>query len=803
MSLSDKIRAELMASFRAELAEHVQTMTDGLLAIEQAQLAPEERQTVLQGVFRAAHSLKGAARAVDMPTVEQLAHGLEHVLNDLQKGVIATSPVLFDTCYHALDAIRAAQTAGENDDTACAAALLQTLTELDALCSTPAHPKKERHCSENPGTGKTPSPFGTVKAAEPEPLEADIAPTQTRANRSGKPAHTQQTPTVGFTPVSAQGMADGDETIRVSVAKLDVLMDQLSELLTTKIRAEQRLEQIRSLQQMIGNRQKDWLGVRAHYNQLERQTTGQGRTTNAKHTREMTHVLDYIGTAQEEMRAIHALVNILAREYAHDTMQMSLVIDELEQEIKRVRMLPLHTITGPFARMVRDLAHEAGKQVHFQLVGGDTELDKRVLEQMKDPLIHLLRNAVDHGIEPPQRREAAGKPVAGRVTLAAQQQGKDVTITVSDDGAGLDTEAIRRALMRQGTTAAEAMNDNELADAIFQAGISSSPIITDISGRGVGLDVVRRNVEALQGRIDLHWTAGTGMSFVITLPLTLTSSHGLLVRAGGDVFAIPLGTVERIAQIAPQDIVQLEGNDTILYEGKPLTLVRLNDVLEIEPSSGPDPSTQTHILTVILVAADRRMAFVVDELCGEQEIVIKSIGKQLSRVGGVAGATVMGNGDIVLVLNVADLIRLALRGKRRSVLQAAEESMSLLAARARQHILVVDDSITTRMLEKNILEAAGYTVTLAVDGREALDIMAKGTLPHLIVSDLDMPRLNGFLLTEQVKQSARTAQIPVVLVTSLDSPEDKARGIEVGADAYIIKSSFDQQNLLETIEQLI
>ena len=791
MSLSDKIRAELMASFQTELAEHVQTMTDGLLALEQAQLAPDEQQTVLQGVFRAAHSLKGAARAVDVPTVEQLAHGLENVLNDLQKGTIETSPVLFDTCYQALDAIRAVQSADAGDGAASVAPLLQTLTKLDALRSVPP-----RRVNDTPKANPAIPPPGDPEAGgagapATAPAATEPAPSQPP---NPEPVTEPAAPAVRATP-------DSDETIRVSVGKLDALMEQLSELLATKIRAEQRLEQVRRLQQMIGNRQKEWLAVRAHYSQLERQTAGQPGVS--KSDRELARVLDYVGTTQDEMRAIHTTVNALAREYANDTMQMSLVIDELEQEIKRVRMLPLQTITGTFARMVRDLAHESGKQIHFRILGGGTELDKRVLEQMKDPLIHLLRNAVDHGIESPQERETAGKAPTGRITLTAQQQGKDVTITVSDDGAGLDIEGLRRASMRHGSAGAESMNDNELAETIFQAGVSSSPIITDISGRGIGLDVVRRNVEALQGRIDLRWAAGEGTSFIVTLPLTLTSSHGLLVRAGVEVFAIPLNAVERIAQIAPRDIVQLEGNDTVLHDGKPLTLVRLSDIMQIEASSGSEQIGQTHILAVILVAADRRMAFVVDELCGEQEIVIKGMGKQLSRVGGIAGATVMGNGDVVLVLNVADLIRLALRGKRRSVLRSPEEPVSLLAARARQRILVVDDSITTRMLEKNILEAAGYTVTLAVDGQEALDIIAEGTLPQLIVSDLDMPRMNGFMLAEQVKQSPRTAQIPVVLVTSLDSAEDKARGIEVGADAYIIKSSFDQENLLETIEQLI
>jgi two-component system chemotaxis sensor kinase CheA len=434
-------------------------------------------------------------------------------------------------------------------------------------------------------------------------------------------------------------------------------------------------------------------------------------------------------------------------------------------------------------------------------------LDKRVLEQIKDPLIHMLRNAIDHGIEPPEQRVALGKPRSGTITLTAEQLGKDVVICVSDDGAGLDLDAIRQAIMRHGLDA-QALSETELVEIIFKVGISTSPIITDISGRGVGLDVVRRNVEALHGRIDVDWTPGEGAAFTLTLPLRLTSSHGLLLRASNQLFAIPLNAIERILYISPQEIAPLGGQDTIRYNGRPLTLVRLNDVLELPHTDGQRDSVglskgKARILVVILAAAERRMAFAVDELVGEQEIVIKGLGKQLTRVGGIAGAAVMGSGEVVLILNVADLIRLAMRGKRRSVLDARPETAPSGETRAQRRILIVDDSITTRTLEKNILEAAGYTVQLAIDGHEALSAIATGGMPDLIVSDIVMPRIDGFELTRRIKDDPNTVNVPVILVTSLGSSEDKARGIEAGADAYIVKSSFDQNNLLETIEQLI
>jgi two-component system chemotaxis sensor kinase CheA len=254
-------------------------------------------------------------------------------------------------------------------------------------------------------------------------------------------------------------------------------------------------------------------------------------------------------------------------------------------------------------------------------------------------------------------------------------------------------------------------------------------------------------------------------------------------------------------QVDPQEIVPLEGHDTVMYNGRPLTLARLGDVLNVPHAEESHNGQQ--IPVVILAAAERRMAFAVDELAGEQEVVIKGLGKQLSRVGGIAGATLLGSGEVVLILNVADVIKLGLRGDRRSVLVALTKPTPTVEVRAQRRILVVDDSITTRTLEKNILEAAGYAVQLATDGQEALNAIAADGVPDLIVSDVVMPRLDGFGLTQRVREDAHTADVPIILVTSLDSPEDKARGIEVGADAYITKSSFDQNNLLETIEQLI
>lgn len=820
MSLSAEIREKLISSFRADLEEYVQAMTDGLLALEQGRVAGEARQTTLEGVFRAAHNLKGAARAVGVTAVEQLAHALESVLEAIRSEVIKPTAELFTACYQALDALQAVQDAYEAGETTPPVQALQALIGLEPFLPSAGTSRAESRDS-GWGSGSREAQEAGESQAVPE---AVLRSAESEANG----------------PVPALSVKPADETIRVSVSKLDALMAQLSELLVTKIRAEQRLNQVRGFQEYMVQWQKEWLAVRSAFNRLTRRSqdvrdalgtpgpsrwphfqppstfrpwlseqaglsptggNGNGGDGLGKLAKDISQLLGFVGASQERLREMTVMINDLSRQYTSDTMNMSLVIDELEGEIKRVRMLPLSTITGPFGRMVRDLAQEAGKEAVLKIVGGETELDKRVLEQIKDPLIHLLRNAVDHGIETPDQRQAAGKPRVGSITLTAEQLGKDVAISISDDGTGLNLEAIRGAVARRDGSDAQALSEAELIEAIFKPGISTSPIITDISGRGVGLDVVRRSAEALHGRIDVDWTPGGGTTFVLTLPLALTSSRGLLVRASEETFAIPLTAIERIMDISREEISPLEGHDTVRHNGRPVTLVRLGDILELPPVRRSHNGDR--IPAVVLASAERRMAFAVDGLAGEQEVVIKGLGRQLSRVGGIAGATVMGSGEVVLILNVADLIKLAMRGERRSVFEALTEATSPETARARRRILVVDDSITTRTLEKNILEVAGYTVLLAIDGQEALGVIASSGMPDLIVSDIAMPRMDGFELTRRVKSDAQTSHLPVILVTSLDSPEDKSRGIEVGADAYIVKSGFDQNNLLETIEQLI
>ncbi|HSJ58873.1 MAG TPA: hybrid sensor histidine kinase/response regulator, partial [Anaerolineae bacterium] len=649
-----------------------------------------------------------------------------------------------------------------------------------------------------------PASEGSLAAQEeksqPQPGAAGTWPVDRPPGIPGAVLPEGTTPAAEVTPAAVERSPAIEETVRVGVAKLDSLMAQLSELLVARIRAQQRLEQTRALERYLNTWQREWLPVRAAGSRLARHREHRaGENGPNDDSAELATVLAYLDANQHYLSDAAALAAGLSRQVAEDRLHLSLAIDEIEQEIKRIRMLPLSTITAPFGRMVRDLAQAAGKEARLEIAGLDTEIDKQILEQIKDPLVHMLRNAIDHGIELPDARQAAGKPRTGRVVLSAEQQGQDVVIRISDDGAGLDLDTLRRTLARRGRTEVASLTEAELHDLIFAPGVSTSPLITDISGRGIGLAVVRRNVEALHGRVEVESVPGAGSTFVLRLPLTLTSLRGLLVRSAAQTFAFPLNAVRYIRPVRPRELQSLEGRAVIEYGGRPVVLVRLDTVLELGDRSNGEQKAHP---AVIISAGERLAGFVVDELVGEQEIVVKSLGRQLERVTGVAGAAVFGSGDVLLVLNPVDMVNLAIRGHHPPLFEAHVPAAAQ-AQPARRRILVVDDSITTRTLEKNILEAAGYIVELATDGIEALSLMATQGIPDLVVSDILMPRMNGFELAERIRADERTANLPVILVSSLDSTEDKARGIQSGADAYIVKSQFDQANLLDTIRQLI
>jgi len=420
---------------------------------------------------------------------------------------------------------------------------------------------------------------------------------------------------------------------------------------------------------------------------------------------------------------------------------------------------------------------------------------------MKDPLIHILRNCIDHGIEKPTVRRKKHKAQIGTINVAiAQKDGGKVEIVVADDGAGIDVGKVLASAQRLGLASAKSadkLGERETLALIFQSGVSTSPIITDISGRGLGLAIVREKIERLGGMIEIESHLDTGTTFRMVVPLTLAIFRGVLVRVSGQLFVIPLRNVECVVRVAEKDIRTVENRETILFGGQAVSLVRLGDVLEL-PIENPANEADATIQAAILGLGLARIAFQVDEVLGEQEVLVKTLGRQLARVRNVAGACVLGTGQVVVVLNVADLMKSAVQQTTAGRAPIAEQPAEM----QQRSILVVEDSITSRALLKNILESAGYRVTTAVDGIDGYTALKTATF-DLVVSDVEMPRMDGFDLTARIRSDKQLSQLPVVLVTALESREHREHGIDVGANAYIVKSSFDQSNLLEVVGRLV
>jgi two-component system chemotaxis sensor kinase CheA len=428
-------------------------------------------------------------------------------------------------------------------------------------------------------------------------------------------------------------------------------------------------------------------------------------------------------------------------------------------------------------------------------------MDRRILEELKDPLLHLIRNCIDHGIERPEARRAAGKPERAAVTVeVAVVDGDKVAVSIADDGAGIARDRVAATAARLGLLGADAAErpDSELLPLIFQSGLSTSPMITDLSGRGLGLAIVRERVERLGGTVTVDSQPGQGCIFRLVVPLTLATYRGILVRAAGRLFVIPTLGVERVVGVRSDEVGTIESRPVVEIGGTAVPLVRLSDVLELPPAPRP-PEAGGRIVALVLGAMARRTAFAVDAIEGDQEVLMKPLGRYLVRVRNVQGATVLPTGQIAPILNIHDLLKSAAKAVRAGPAATAAERT---VASARKSILLAEDSITARTLLKAILEGAGYHVKTSVDGMEAWANLKLEPF-DLLVSDVEMPRMNGFELTERIRADPNLAELPIVLVTALDTREHRERGAEAGADAYITKGGFDQARLLETVRRLV
>jgi two-component system chemotaxis sensor kinase CheA len=543
-----------------------------------------------------------------------------------------------------------------------------------------------------------------------------------------------------------------EESLRVEIDKLDKLMNMSGELTVSKVRLNELVKRLNVWTQNNG--------------------------------------------AQNE-----SLVT-LTREISKVDESISFVSSNIQTEVMKVRMVPVSHLFNLFPRAMRDLANKAGKEVNINISGEDTHLDKTIIDEMKDPIMHILRNAVDHGIESAEERKRKGKPPAGTVQLDAYQVGSQVIIEVSDDGRGIDVEKVKKTAIDKkiySKDKIEAMVDEQVYQILFMPGFTTKDEVTDTSGRGVGLDVVAERLAGLKGTVEITSARDKGTTIIMKMPLTLAITECLIAAAGTDIFAIPIDAVVETIRIALEDIKTVETREAITVRGQIMPLVRLGEIFNL-PVKGIHE--RKYFSVVVVQAVEKRLALLVDELRGRQDIVSKALGEPLKNVKYISGATILGDGSVILIVDVPSIINSFEGGVavRRHIAPQAKAAPA--AKKRRKTILLAEDAISTAMLEKNILESSGFSVVIARDGQEAFEKSSQEKF-DLVITDILMPRMDGFELTERLRKDKIYKDIPIIIVTTRESDSDKRRGLEAGADAYILKSEFTSEGLLDTIERLI
>ncbi|MBB6251034.1 hybrid sensor histidine kinase/response regulator [Nitrospirillum iridis] len=745
----DQLLKRLLAMFEVEAEEHLSAIAAGLLALEQS--PPRDRaQELVETTFREVHTLKGAARAVNLGDVVAVCHAMESVFAALKGGRLALTPAGLDLLHQGYARVRGlldgSAAAGPDQDALVAA--------LDAYAE-----GREPASASAPGRAAPSFPA----AAPADPMAETVAETVDEALVAEAPR------------------AAGRPTLRIATSKVDALLRHAEELVSARLAAGRQVSDLCGLASDAAER------VRAHERARRRLEEG-GDSPAARLLKQQGDTL----------RWLSGRVAQLANAGRQDLRILGKMLDSLLDEAKQVLMVPVAALLEPMAPLVRDLARAEGKEVDLIIRGGDLEIDRRIQEEMKDALLHLVRNAVAHGIETPEVRAGRGKPRRGTLAITVgQTEAGRAEIAIADDGAGFDVDGLRHAAADQGlmsAAAAAALDDDAARALAFRSGLSTSGLLTETSGRGLGLPIVQDKVERLGGGLALESTVGLGTVFRIRVPVTLASFRGVLVEVEGACFILPTGGVERVARVAASAIATVENRETIVLDGRTLGLVRLADVLGLAPVR-PNRAPPSHHTVAVLSRGGQAIAFVVDRVRDEQEVLMKNLGPQLARAAYVTGASVLATGEVALILNIPDLLA--------GAAQAPMAIRTTVAVSRRKSILIAEDSITARTLFKNLLEAAGYQVRTAVDGVDAWAVLTGGDVFDLLVSDVEMPRMGGFELTTKVRGHPQLAALPVVLITSLGSREDKERGVDVGANAYLVKDSFDQGNLLQIVSHLV
>ena len=760
---------EIMEDFLIEAFELIEQIDHDLVELE----ANPEDLELLNRIFRVAHTVKGSSSFLNFDVLTELTHHMEDVLNKARKGELKITPDIMDVVLESVDMMKGLlESIRDNGSDAAAGIDIKNICVRLTQISEGEAPSAaaEAPAAPAPEPVKEPEPAAPAEEAAPEVSDAELsklsdseveaeierllkvrkAEDQARRASKGiapkspeeiapatsaapvpapKPAPSRERDADKKVPAASSNSAVAQEqTIRVEVKRLDHLMNLIGELVLGK----NRLLKI--------------------YDDVEERYEGE------KFLEELNQVVS----------------------------SLSLVTTDIQLAVMKTRMLPIAKVFNKFPRMIRDLSRDLGKQIDLEISGEETELDKSIVEEIGDPLVHIIRNSCDHGIEDPETRKAMGKPEKGLVQLKAYNEGNHIVVEIVDDGKGLDADMLKAKSIEKGIITereADAMSEKEAFGLIFKPGFSTAAKVTNVSGRGVGMDVVKTNIEKLNGIIDIESEVGKGTVMKLKIPLTLAIIQSLLVGTQEEFYAIPLASVLETVRVPIDDIYTIDGKNVLRLRDEVLSLVRLSDVFGVNKVF--DGGDQTYV--VIIGVAEAKLGIIVDTLVGQEEIVIKSMGDYLQNIPGIAGATIRGDGRVTLIIDVGAMMEMA-KDIKVNIRAEMEDSTKAKEKPSDYKVLIVDDSKMDRTIMQKSLEPIGVTIIEATNGVEALNIIKSGEHAFdAVLIDIEMPRMDGYTLAGEIRKYSKYRTLPLIAVTSRTSKTDRLRGVEVGMTEYITK----------------
>ncbi|QGZ66483.1 hybrid sensor histidine kinase/response regulator [Paraburkholderia acidisoli] len=799
MSDDDLSRRSLLDLFREEADAQTRTLSAGLLALE---ASPQDAAT-LEDCMRATHSLKGAARIVGLPEAVIVASAMEDCFVAAQQGELRIDAARIDVLLAGIDLLIAAGDAdapplareaaeafaarltgassasAPQADAFDALAASLRLPEPDAQPEPEAQAKAPAEAQTEPQAAAEPAgPRETPPAAPAEPEKARAEPASEAQKAPAQPARRATDPGANGAPSH-----EPDRMLRVRALTLDRVLGLAGESLVESRRMRPFADGLLRVRRAQG----DVLAALGQFHERH------GETLDTEARAALDNIRAALGSLDRQLSERFDDLDRIDRRGTQ-------LAQRLYDEALQCRMRPFGDTAHAYPRIVRDLARSLDKRVRFEIVGENTQVDRDILEMLDAPLGHLLRNALDHGIEDGATRLRAGKPEEARLTLEARHSAGKLLITVADDGAGIDLNTVRERVVKRGLAQPEAvaaMSEPELFDFLMLPGFSLREKVTDVSGRGVGLDAVLNFAKTVRGTVRIESTAGQGTRFVLQLPLTLSVVRSLIAEVAGEAYAFPLAHVRRALSVPRSAIETLEGQQHITYEGRPVGLVTARQLL----GAGAEAHAG-EVVNVVLVGGETGLYGVaVDRFAGERTLAVQPLDARLGKLRNVMAAALLEDGDVVLIVDVEDIVasvgRLVREGQLAGVARGGQDT-----ARERKRILVVEDSLTVRELERKLLEKRGYAVTVAVDGMDGWNTLRNARF-DLVITDVDMPRMDGIELVTMIKADAQHRNVPVMIVSYKDREDDRRRGLDAGADYYLTKGSFHDEALLDAVNDLI